>query len=101
MNRPIFFTPEAGREVSDIEENYRAIRPELGTKFSHALEQLLVLIREFPLMGAKIIKSSRRLKLLRFPYHVYYKPKRDRIVIWAVFHTHRDTDSLNKKELRA
>jgi plasmid stabilization system protein ParE len=101
MNRPLFFTPEADDELSAVAEIYRAIRPELELKFSRAVELVLECIREFPRFGPKIIKNSRRVKLKRFPYHIYYKPRRDRIVVWAVFHAHRDLKPLKKKEARA
>lgn len=101
MNRPLLFTPEAELELNAIADNYHTIRPELGLKFNRAVDIALAWILAYPLAWSKTIGKSRRVKLPRFPYHIYYKPRRERLVVWAVFHAHRDLKPLKRKEARA
>ena len=98
MSRALTFTPEAQTELCALSQNYFAIRAELGDRFNRAFDAVIALIEKYPEVGSQVLRHSRRIKLKKFPYHIYYRFKKHQVVIWAIFHAHRDLKPLRKME---
>ena len=71
MNVPVVIMPQADAEVFDIFLVYRAVEPSLGGRFVNLFEKTVASIQEFPEACSKVFKHSRRIRMKKFPYHVY------------------------------
>jgi plasmid stabilization system protein ParE len=101
MTLPLLFTPDAEGHLVKISDIYFGIREELGERFLRELNWTLWTIEEYPRASSRIFKQSRRRKIRQFPFHIYYRIKRDHVVVWAIFHTHRDLKPLKNIEKRS
>lgn len=61
----------------------------LGADFIQEVERILMLIEEYPGIGAPWQHNTRRLPLRRFPFHVIYRHKGNDILIVAIAHRRR------------
>jgi len=89
MTRAIFH-PAARQELEETIDYYNAERPGLGAEFREAVQCVVTLLARFPLLGPCVQGSVRRTMLLRFPYHIYYRPlESGDLRILAVAHNRR------------
>src|SRR5258708_3675832 len=98
MTYPIVILPNADAEAFDLFAAYHAIQPSLGQHFLQIFKKSIASIQESPEAFSKVFKHSRRVRIRKFPYHIYYSVKPDRIVVCAVFHVRRDLTPLKKRE---
>jgi plasmid stabilization system protein ParE len=83
-----YFEEHAREELRDAVSYYEAIDPDLGSRFSAAVESAISLIRQFPNAWPPLSPTTRRCRTKRFPYGIIYRIK-DEIQILAVAHFSR------------
>ena len=88
--KPVIADPEAEAEVRSAFDYYESVRPGLGRRFLDAFEATILRIRMNPQAAAAFDDSgSRKQRLHRSPYTVYYVELDDSIWIAAVAHQKR------------
>jgi plasmid stabilization system protein ParE len=81
--------PEAEEELLAAATFYEAEQAGLGRALLQEVRRTLRLIEEHPL-AARIERAEIRVRTVgRFPYRVYYRARRDEILVVAVGHRHR------------
>ena len=83
--------PEAERDIVDIVDWYEEQREGLGARFRNALDRVLQNIARMPEMNRVIVRDVRRAIVPRFPFVVYYRLRRDEVVVLCVAHGRRDS----------
>lgn len=79
--------------AADIEEAFRWYRdkgPSLGDEFVDALRAAMLQVLEHPRAFAVVHRDTRRVRLRRFPYGLFYRVYSDTIVVVACLHGRRD-----------
>ncbi len=69
---------------------YEGKQAGVGADFLAELQRVLDAISDQPDRFPVVIGDTREAPLSRFPYCVYYRPRPDRVIVTAVFHTSRD-----------
>ena len=90
MTLPVAFRRQARRELQEAVDWYEQKRPGLGEQFRLGVEKVVDRIRRSPEIHAVAYRDVRCALVPRFPYAIYYRVKRDRLVVIAVFHAKRD-----------
>lgn len=90
-------TPEAEQDLTAAFAWYEDQRMDLGTEFIVRVDELFARIREMPRQFPEVEPGYRRGLLQRFPYGVYFSVERDRVVVHAVLHLHRDPKSWQQR----
>lgn len=88
MNQLIF----ARRVIAQITQAYtwyEAQQPHLGEEFVEELERTLSALRDSPQRYPLAHNRTRRARLRRFPYMVYYRIASKRVVVVSIFHEKR------------
>jgi plasmid stabilization system protein ParE len=80
---------EARQELRDAVLWYEDQRPGLGAELFAAVRATLSHIEENPRRFPAIYRDLRQAVVPRFPYLVFFIPRKDRLEIYAVFHTSR------------
>ena len=86
----LWIRPEAESDIQNTFRWYEEQRIGLGHEFLLSFEAALEHLQTYPLSGPRTYRLLRRLLLRRFPYGVYYIIYKNRVVIVACFHCHRD-----------
>jgi len=87
---PIVLRRRVGRDLAAGFQYYEAQSPGLGERFVAAARTAFEAIGRYPQMFATINGDMRRAVVSTFPYAVFYRIERDRVVVLAVLHTARD-----------
>ena len=90
MSLAIAFRRASRAEFLEAAARYETQRPNLGAEFIGEVERCITLAAEQPQLYAVVHKDSRRVTARRFPYSIYFRAERHRIVVLAVFHGSRD-----------
>ena len=90
MGLPVVLRPETEVDLMQARDWYHQDGPELAAAFVDSFEALIDRIRLMPELYAVTLKHTRRGKLRRFPYLVYYRVLSDRIEVIGVLHVSRD-----------
>lgn len=90
MTLPVVLRRKAGRDLADAYNWYEDQRRNLGEQWLHAVTASLNAISEYPEMFPRVHGEVRRAIVARFPYGVFYRPERGKIVILAILHMARD-----------
>ena len=69
---------------------YEAQQPGLGAKFTQAVDGILSQIADRPYLHPIIHRDTRRQVVPVFPFCVYYRVRKQEIVVLSIFHTSRD-----------
>ena len=88
--KPIVLRPEAQFDSVEAYRWYENQRVGLGDEFRAALQDAFTRIQEFPQAHPVLLRETRRARLRRFPYAVFYREYDDSLVVVAVFHGRRD-----------
>jgi toxin ParE1/3/4 len=83
------FTPEAEADLKEAFEWYEAQRPGLGAAFVRAIEVAAAAIENQPEGYAVVHRNTRRVRLPRFPYALYYRVLEENVVVVACIHGKR------------
>ena len=90
MSLPVVFHRAASAEFIEASVWYEAKRMGLALEFMTEIERCLSLASKQPLQFAIVREDIRRNVANRFPYNVYFRAEKHRIVVLAVFHGSRD-----------
>jgi toxin ParE1/3/4 len=80
------FLPLAEAELLEAVSYYSAIRPELGSRFEHAVAQAVRNLVANPESGAPRSKGTRRWLVKSFPFGIIYRASESGVLIVAVAH---------------
>lgn len=97
MRQSIELHPSASRDIEETVEWYNAKQEGLGYKFYLDFLAVYELISTYPRIAPKVYKENRRALLVSFPYGVLYQIQGVRVIIIAVLHTKRDSQSFIKR----
>ncbi len=90
MKLPILFRPLAQSEYELAAAWYDQARAGLGIEFESAVDALLdeaaTTPERFPIADGDV----REAPLARFPYCIYFRVRRNRLIVVAVYHQSRD-----------
>ena len=90
MNLPITFHRAASAEFIEASAWYESKRLGLGLEFMTEIDRCVSLVSEHHLQYAVVREDIRRVVTNRFPYSVYFRVEKHRIVVLAVFHGSRN-----------
>ncbi len=95
--KSVIFRPEARRDALEAFWWYERQRAGLGAAFRDELERTVARIRENPKAYAVLWRETRRARLRRFPYAVFYREYADALVVVAVLHGRRDPNAWRRR----
>ena len=84
------FASPAERELKEALEFYESARKGLGEEFLAEVEAAIRLIESHPLAWAPMSRRTRRCRLHRFPFGLFYQVRSDEILILSVMDLRRD-----------
>lgn len=90
MNLKLILRPEARADLAEAKAWYDRQRKGLASDFKLCIEEAMDRIRGMPDIHAELENGVRRCLVRRFPYAIFYKLDKARIVVIAVMHTSRD-----------
>lgn len=90
MSLPVTFHRAASAEFIEASGWYEAKRVGLALEFIAEIDRCVSLASQHPLQFAVVHADVRRIVANRFPYSVYFRDEKHRIVVLAVFHGSRD-----------
>lgn len=76
---------------------YDEQHPGLGAEFLHSIEATFARIEQDPELYPVVDEESRRAPVRRFPFAIYYEIEADQVVIYAVWHYHRDPEGWQRR----
>jgi plasmid stabilization system protein ParE len=86
----LLIRPAAAADIEDGYRWYRNKRQELGLEFLAAVRAGIRRILEMPNTYPVLHRNTRRIRLKRFPYSLYYRVYPDTIILVACMHGKRD-----------
>lgn len=88
--RELSFNRLAERELAEAAEYYEDESPGLGEQFLEEVRHSTILLQRYPHAAPKVLGSTRRFVLPRFPYYILYQVfGNDRLRVLAVAHQKR------------
>src|SRR3989338_702239 len=90
MSLAINFHRAASAEFIEASAWYESKRLGLALEFIAEIERCVSLASEHPFQYPVVRGGIRRIVAYRFPYSVYFRAEKHRIVVLAVFHGSRD-----------
>lgn len=90
MSLLITFHRAASAEFIEASTWYESKRTGLALEFMTEIDRCVSLASNHPLQYAIVRENIRRVVANRFPYSVYFRAEKHRIVVLAVFHASRD-----------
>lgn len=88
--KPSVLRPAAAADVEDAWRWYDRQREGLGDELLEAVREALESIEAHPESAAVVHRDIRRKLLKRFPYGIFYRIIRGRVVVVACFHANRN-----------
>ena len=83
------FHPQAARDVRGIERQYAEVSQDLADRFWADLNNSLDQVFDFPERQHFDPSGYRRRNLKKFPYHILFEQRLDRIRVMVIRHHHR------------
>ena len=90
MSLLVTFHRAASAELIEASAWYETKRIGLALEFIAEIDSCVSLASKHPLQFAVVREDIRRVVTHRFPYSVYFRAEKHRIVVLAVFHGSRD-----------
>lgn len=90
MTLRIVFRRAARREFDDAADRYDEQRPGLGGEFIIEIDQAVAKAAASHELYPKVFGDVRRTVARRFPFSVYFRVRRDSMVVLSVFHGRRN-----------
>lgn len=90
MSLSVAFHRAASAEFIEASAWYEGKRLGLGVEFMAEIERCISLASSHPFQFAVVRGDVRRVVVSRFPYSIYFRAERNRIVVLAVFHGNRN-----------
>ncbi len=92
MSRRIYLLSAAVDDITQAVQYYNSQKEHLGERFLDELEKLFDILAAFPEIFPLKRKNYREAVMKKFPYVVVYTVEENKILIYALFHTHRSPD---------
>jgi len=89
MSFELIFRVEAEADLSDINDYYNKISPDIAGKFFKEFFYTLTFIENQPELFQVRYRGIRIAPLYRFPYGIHYIKRNDKVIIFRVMHTKR------------
>jgi len=93
--KTVRLSPRAELELLGAIQWYEEQRPGLGAAFYDEVLATLDRIAANPAQFPVVDDPTRRTLLVRFPYGLFFEEMDDQLVVMAVFHLHRDPNTLD------
>jgi plasmid stabilization system protein ParE len=90
MSLPVIFHRAASAEFIEASAWHETKRIGLALEFIAEIDRCVSLASKHPLQFAVVREEVRRVVAHRFPYSLYFRAEKHRIVVLAVFHSGRD-----------
>ena len=90
MTREVVLRPEAGDDIREGRRWYESQSAGLGAEYLRSVERCVARIERSPDLYPIVDEATRRARLRRFPFAIYYEVEDEQIVILAVWHYRRD-----------
>lgn len=90
MNDSIIIRPTAMAEFDLSVEHYRQVAEQVAKQFVHAIDEILDEISLDPTRYPHVEGDVREAPVKDFPFAVYYRTRRDRVIVLAIYHQSRD-----------
>ncbi len=90
MSRAIIVRPEAEADIAEARLWYERQRKGLGEDFLLCADEALTKIGRDPELFPIVHRDVRRAVIHRFPYGIFYRVMKKRVVVIGVFHGRRD-----------
>ena len=90
MAPPLVYRRRVGQDLVEAFAYYEEQVEGLGESLLGAVESTFDAIERYPEMFAKVHGDVRRAFTSQFPYAVFYRIERQRVVVFRVLHTARD-----------
>ena len=90
MTLRVVFRRAAKEEFEESAAWYEKQRAGLGDEFIHEIEQSLIVAARVPERFSTVFSDVRLTAARRFPYSIYFRVRRNTLVVLAVFHGRRD-----------
>jgi toxin ParE1/3/4 len=87
---PPQFHPLAQEELRRAARSYEQAQEGLGFRFTRAVRAAMSRVELNPDLFRIVSEDVRKCRVLRFPYGILFRHRRDGIYIVAVMHLHRD-----------
>ena len=101
MNRPVFVTPLAERDIAQAQDDYEAKEPGLGNRFVEQVRTTLTRIGQNPFQYQVIAgtREHRRAPVREFPWGLWYRVEEDSSVVVACLAFRRDANFARRRML--
>lgn len=86
----VIVRPAAAADIEDAHRWYSERRAQLGTEFLLELRSAMARVLDRPESFAVVHRNTRRIRLRRFPYGLFYRIYDGTIVVVACMHGRRD-----------
>jgi len=90
MSFRITIRSRARDDIRDGRDWYQEKSQDLAVRFGREINEVMMAIKDRPLIHAKIYRNIRRAMTRRFPYAIYFIVEGDRIAVLRVLHQARD-----------
>ena len=90
MSLPVTFHRAASAEFIEASVWYESKRAGLASESIAEVDSCVALASKTPLQFVLVHENIRRVVANRFPYSVYFREEKHRIVVLAVFHGNRN-----------
>jgi len=87
---PALIRPQAQADLDHARLWYNTRRPGLGNEFVIEIREALAVARNNPQRYAVYYRDFRRILVKRFPYKIFYRFERERIIVFRVLHVRQD-----------
>ena len=95
--RAVKFRKQARREFDEAGDWYEQERPGLGLEFMSEIQLLIQRIANTPEQFPTLYHDVRKAVARRFPYCIYFRERKQHIVVLAVFHSARNPESWRQR----
>lgn len=93
MKYKIVIVEEAKLDFKTTLDWYKSIQPKLGERFTKSFRESLKIIKLNPLLFQIRYDNTRVALIENFPYLIHFNSYNNKIVIKAIFHTSRNTET--------
>ncbi|MFQ5825705.1 MAG: type II toxin-antitoxin system RelE/ParE family toxin [bacterium] len=97
MTYTLRFLPEVEDDAITAYIWYEEKSRGLGEDFLRMFYAFATEIQRNPLLYPEVYDKFRRRLLRRFPYAIYYRVKKNEVIIWGVFHCARNPRTIRNK----
>ena len=97
MTLAVYLRPDAEKDILEAAIWYEEQRIGLGNQFLNETLAVFSSIAETPLQYLLVYRNTRRVLIHRFPFGIYYRITKNRIVVLAVMHGSRNPQRWKKR----